>query len=59
MSKKEIKDKITSIRLTPTQYARVVKLAQHRQWSISKMIQFIIDSVCEYYFVEDSLDFRR
>ena len=47
-----IKDKITSVRLTSLQAKRLRVLADRRQWSISKTIQFIIDFYCNAVFVE-------
>lgn len=59
MRKKETKDKITSIRLTSLQLARIRKMAEIKQWSISKMISYLIDSVCVRLFAEDSAEFKE
>ena len=59
MRKKEIKDKVTSIRLTSLQLARIRKMAEIKQWSLSKMISYLIDSVCVRLFVEGSADFKE
>lgn len=41
--KKEIKDKVTSVRFTETQYKMLRRLADKRRWSISKTVQWIVD----------------
>ena len=53
-----IKSLVTTIRLSPLQRLRIVKLAGERQWSISHMIQFIIDEYCEKLFIKDSEEFK-
>ena len=40
---KELKDKITTVRFTETQYRMLRKLAEKRRWSISKTIQWLVD----------------
>ena len=40
---KEVKDKVTSVRFTETQYRMLRKLAEKRRWSISKTIQWLVD----------------
>lgn len=40
---KELKDKITTVRFTESQYKMLRKLAEKRRWSISKTIQWLVD----------------
>lgn len=53
-----IKDKVTTVRFTSLQAKRLRVLADRRQWSISKMIQFIIDFYCNAVFV-DGTDYLK
>lgn len=41
--KREVKDKVTSVRFTETQYKMLRRLADKRRWSISKTVQWIVD----------------
>ncbi len=41
--KKEVKDKVTSVRFTETQYKMLRRLADKRRWSISKTVQWLVD----------------
>lgn len=41
--KKEVKDKVTSVRFTETQYRMLRRLADKRRWSISKTVQWLVD----------------
>lgn len=40
---KELKDKITTVRFTESQYKMLRELADKRRWSISKTIQWLVD----------------
>lgn len=55
----ELKEKVTTVKFTKLQYARIVLLARERQWSISKMIQNIIDEYCKKIFEDNSIEYRR
>lgn len=53
------KEKVTSVKFTMLQYTRLVLLAKERQWSISRMIQNIVDDYCKSYFEDNSIEYRR
>ena len=55
----ELREKVTTVKFTKLQYARIVMLARERQWSISKMIQNIIDDYCKKIFEDNSIEYRR
>lgn len=55
----ELKEKVTTVKFTKLQYARIVLLARERQWSISKMVQNIIDEYCKKIFEDNSIEYRR
>ena len=55
----EIREKVTTVKFTKLQYARIVLLARERQWSISKMVQNIIDEYCKKIFEDNSIEYRR
>lgn len=57
--KKQNKDEITTVRFTTLQKVRIMLLARERQWSISKMVQFMIDSYCNNIFEENSIKFKE
>ena len=58
-SMEELREKVTTVKFTKLQYARIVLLARERQWSISKMVQNIIDEYCKKIFEENSIEYRR
>ena len=55
----ELREKVTTVKFTKLQYARIVLLARERQWSISKMVQNIIDEYCNKIFEDNSIEYRR
>ena len=59
MNMKELKEKVTSVKFTKLQYTRLVLLAREKQWSISKMVQNIVDDYCKPYFEDNSIDYRK
>lgn len=58
IERNKIKSLITNVRLSPLQKTRIMKLAVERQWSVSHMIQFIIDEYCDKLFLKDSEEFK-
>ena len=59
MRVKEIKEKVTSVKFTRLQYTRLVLLAREKQWSISHIVQYIIDEYCKDIFQDNSIEYRR
>lgn len=58
-SMEELKEKVTTVKFTKLQYARIVLLARERQWSISKMVQNILDEYFKEIFEDNSIEYRR
>lgn len=58
-SMEELKEKVTTVKFTKLQYARIVLLARERQWSISKMVQNILDEYFKDIFEDNSIEYRR
>ena len=58
LDREKVKSLITNVRLSPLQKTRIMKLAAERQWSVSHMIQFIIDEYCDKLFIKDSEEFK-
>lgn len=58
LDREKVKSLVTNVRLSPLQKTRIMKLAVERQWSISHMIQFIIDDYCDKLFIKDSEEFK-